>query len=146
MVLKHKFKHFSIIIGIVFLLFIAFPIIANAAACTDCGAIVCCGNEGQPPCDFAALFCLVQRVINFILFQLIPPLAVLWCAYAGFIMMTSAGDPAKFKSGKDMITYAVIGLLVAYSAWLLVYWFVSFIGGETQSNWLLQFFKTPKNP
>ena len=142
MFLKHKSKYLSIFIGIVFLFIIAFPIIANAASCAQCSSLVCCGNEGQDPCDFAAFFCLIQRVIDFILFQVLPPLAVLWCTYAGFTMMTSAGNPAKFKQGRDMITFTILGLIVAYSAWMLVYWFVLAIGGETQSSWLLQFFQS----
>lgn len=144
MVFLHcKFKYLFAVIGLIFLFAIICPIIANAA-CTQCAngdnSIVCCGNEGQPPCTFEDMFCLIQKIINFILFILIPPLAVIWFAYAGFTILTAAGNPSKVKQGKDMITYAFLGMLLAYSAWLLVYWFVSVIGGEAQAPWLLNFF------
>jgi len=73
-------------------------------------------------------------------------LAVIWFTYAGFIILTAAGNPNKVKQGRDMITYACLGILIAYSAWMLVYWFVSFIGGESQANWLLQFFQQSSSP
>jgi len=145
MIFNKKYKYFSLL-GLLFLVFIAFPIITSAATCPTCDSIVCCGNEGEDPCSLADLFCLVQRIINFILWQLVPPLIVIWFAYAGFLMLTSGGDPGKTKQAKDMITAAAIGIILVYSAWMLVYWFISFIGGPTQSNWLLQFFTTQTTP
>lgn len=166
MIFKNKLKQFYFVIGIVFLFLIASPVIINAAtvnsyACPECDALVCCGNGDTPcpegssyaegetcyrPCTFNDMFCLVKKIIDFILFQLVPPLAVLWFAYAGFLMLTSGGDPGKTKQAKDMVTAAFIGIILVYSAWMLVYWFISFIGGPTQSNWLLQFFTTQTTP
>lgn len=80
-------------------------------------------------------------MINFILFVIIPPVAAVWFAYAGFLMLTAAGDPGKTKQARDMILYVVIGILIAYAAWLLVYWFIGFIGGTDQAEWLRQFFE-----
>ena len=163
MAFKNKLKQFYFVIGVVFLFLIASPTIINAAtvnsyACPECDALVCCGNGDTPcpegssytegetcyrPCTFNDMFCLVKKIIDFILFQLVPPLAVLWFAYAGFTIVTAGGNPSKVKAGRDMITYAFLGLVLVYAAWALVFWFVSFIGGESSGNWLLQFFESP---
>lgn len=148
MIFKNNLKQFYCVIGLVFLFLIISPTIILADtiggyACPECDALVCCGNEGGTPCTFNDMFCLVKKIIDFILFQIVPPLAVLWFAYAGFTIVTAGGNPSKVKAGRDMITYAFLGLVLVYAAWALVFWFVSFIGGESSGNWLLQFFESP---
>jgi type IV secretory pathway VirB2 component (pilin) len=135
-----KTKYLSLVLAVLFLFSLAFPVIA-LADCQNCGSIVCCGNEGQPPCTIDDAFCLVTSIVNFVLFQLAPALAVIWFAFAGFTYLTSAGDPGKVKKAKDMIVYVVIGILIAYLAWGIVYSFIQALGGDT--NWLLQFFASP---
>ncbi|HOS88086.1 MAG TPA: hypothetical protein PL093_00575 [Candidatus Pacearchaeota archaeon] len=144
--LKNKLKNIFVVIVLIFLLTVILPITVRAYDCPECDSIVCCGNAGQDPCTFNDIFCLVSKIVNFILFTIIPALAVIWFTYAGFIILTAAGNPNKVKQGRDMITYACLGILIAYSAWMLVYWFVSFIGGESQANWLLQFFQQSSSP
>ncbi len=100
--------------------------------------IVHCGNEGQDPCTFDDFFVLVNSVIRFIVYVLVPPLAVMWFAFGGITMMTAGGDPSKIETGKRMITYGVVGVLVVYGAWIVVYEFVYFL---TNGNWTLQFFQ-----
>lgn len=141
MQINRKFKYFSVILLLIFFGCIAFPAISHAFTCNTCESLVCCGNPGQNACTFEDLFCLVKKVINFILFTIIPPLAAVWFAYAGFLMLTAAGDPGKTKQARDMLLYVVIGILIAYAAWLLVYWFIGFIGGTDQAEWLRQFFE-----
>lgn len=40
-------------------------------------------------------------------------IAVLFIIYGGFVWLTSAGDPTKVRIGKEYITYAIVGLLLA---------------------------------
>jgi hypothetical protein len=103
------------------------------------GPIVCCGNPGFCKCTFDDFFDLINRLIDFILFQFVPPLAILWFVFGGVTMMTASGDPSKIEKGKKMITYGVIGVLLVYSAWLLVYEFVNYMTGG--DPWPLKFFK-----
>jgi type IV secretory pathway VirB2 component (pilin) len=137
-----KSKYLFFILSLLFLFSIAFPAIVFAA-CTPCpdGSLVCCGNAGNPPCTIDDAFCLITNIVNFILFQLAPILAVIWFSFAGFTYLTSAGDPGKVKKAKDMIIYVVVGLLIAYLAWGIIYSFIQMLGGDT--NWLLQFFSNP---
>ncbi|MFA5013110.1 MAG: pilin [Candidatus Paceibacterota bacterium] len=166
MILSLKIKHFTTFTAILFLfLSIIVPITTAMAddpaaeeglqVCNygECKSIVCCGNgdpilNGQPnpaykPCTFNDIFCTINRIVHFILFEIVPALALIWFAIAGFTIITAAGDPGKVTQGRQMITYAVIGLLVVFTAWILVYEFVGFIGGADQKEWLLQFFKKP---
>jgi len=38
----------------------------------------------------------------------------------GFILLTSRGNPEKIKSGKDTLVWAIIGLFVAFSSYILL--------------------------
>lgn len=43
---------------------------------------------------------------------------------AGFTLLTSAGDAKKLESGKQRLTYAIVGFLVIFVA----YWVVQLVG------------------
>ncbi len=56
-----------------------------------------------------------QDLINIIgkwIFNLAIPIAVIIIIYAGVLMLTSGGQPARFQSGAKALWYAVIGLAV----------------------------------
>jgi hypothetical protein len=40
--------------------------------------------------------------------------------YAGYTMMTSAGDPGKVKKGKDTLIGSIIGLVISLLAFAIV--------------------------
>jgi len=67
---------------------------------------------------------------NFVLSDLLNPLiqnlltisaiaAFIVLIFAGFGFITSAGDEKKLKDSSNMINYALIGLLLVASAWLI---------------------------
>lgn len=62
---------------------------------------------------------VVKEAIS-IISWIIGVLAVIMIIYAGFLMVTSAGDPGKVATAKNIILYAVIGLIVAISAWAII--------------------------
>jgi len=100
-------------------------------------------GEGLVPCDgfdctFDQLLGLPGTIIDFVLFQLIPPLAVLGFVYAGFIMMTSDGNSGKFNQGRNAMLAIAVGLIIVYLSWSLVKLFIEILGGQ---SWVLQFFK-----
>lgn len=57
------------------------------------------------------LTCPMQAVINF-LFTIAIPLCAIMVLVGGFQMLTAAGDPAKFSSGRKTILYAVAGFAI----------------------------------
>ncbi|MBI5147677.1 MAG: hypothetical protein HZA37_00780 [Parcubacteria group bacterium] len=88
------------------------PIIAQAD-------LIPCGN-GDVMCTLEDLIYLADNVINFILFDLAAPLAVLSIAIGGVLMITASGDTGQLERGKSIFYNTVIGFVVAFGAWLIV--------------------------
>ena len=54
---------------------------------------------------------LIRGVWNYLL-MLVVPVAVVMILYSGWKMMTSKGDPAKFKAGRQMLFATIIGMII----------------------------------
>ena len=59
-----------------------------------------------------------------LLFGLVGGLAVAALLYGGVQLALSEGDPGKIKNARATMTYAIVGIILAASAFLVV-WFVS---------------------
>jgi hypothetical protein len=66
-------------------------------------------------------------VVNTLLF-LLGAAAVIVIIIGGITYTTSAGNDANVKRAKDMILYAVIGLVLAFAAYEIVNWVVRAFG------------------
>ncbi len=82
--------------------------------------IVLCGNTDQPMCNLCDLYVLVRKIIDFLLFQLALPIAVIVALIGGILILVSAGDTKKLEQGKSALTNAVVGIIIAFAAWLLI--------------------------
>lgn len=51
--------------------------------------------------------------------------------YAGFLWMTAQGDDSKVKKAKDMITQAVIGLVIIVAAYAIADFVIASLGNAT---------------
>lgn len=65
----------------------------------------------------------VKKIVNALLY-LVGITAVIVIIIAGFMYMTSAGDPSKASKAKNALLYAVIGLVIAIAAYAIVNWVV----------------------
>ncbi len=92
------------------------------------GPIVPCGqkeNISRTPedetvsCTLCHFFVMAKRIIEFIL-ALIMFLAPAFAAAGGIIILTSSGKPDQVAWGKRIITYALIGLVIAFAAWTII--------------------------
>jgi len=81
-------------------------------------AIVPCG--GDVACKACHIFPLANNVIGFILFGLAMPFAVIMILWGGILMVTGAGNPGQLEKGRNYLTWAVIGLVVAFAGWIIV--------------------------
>jgi len=79
-----------------------------------------------PPCAFSGT-CrnvndLLQLIINFGsgMFAIIGSFAFAFFVYGGFTIVTSFGNAERVKKGKDIMVAAVVGLVIALSAYLLI--------------------------
>ena len=52
--------------------------------------------------------------------SLVGGVALLFIIYGGFILMTSSGDPSRIRMGKEYVTYAIIGLVLAIFSFVIV--------------------------
>ncbi len=152
---------------IIFLLSLSLPLTAsagtyiavhNGTAETICyEGLVPCGKEvsmggswenGQcvggtaidAPCTFCHFFVMLDGIFDFILFQLVPPLAVLMLAIGGIMYIMAyfseaetlvggaKGGPKMLSQAKKLITSVILGLIIIYAGWLLVDLFFDVIG------------------
>ena len=109
----------------IFLLLISFPFLANAQGLVPCGPGK---SEPNNVCQFCHIFVLFENVVNFFLFQIVPPLAVLMIVIGGIYFFISAGDPNKINKGKGILTTVIAGLIIIYCAWIFINFFFMLIG------------------
>lgn len=74
-------------------------------------------------CTYEKLIYMVQRIIQFALYLLIPIVLgmILWI---GFKFLTANGDSGKLADAKKMIKPLLIGIIMIFTAWLIVYTFL----------------------
>ncbi|TAL14692.1 hypothetical protein EPN95_02200 [Patescibacteria group bacterium] len=70
---------------------------------------------------------IVGTVVDTLLF-LLGLAAVVVIIIAGFTYVTSSGEAAAITRAKNMILYAVVGLVVAFSAYAIIHWVLHAFG------------------
>jgi saccharopine dehydrogenase-like NADP-dependent oxidoreductase len=86
-------------------------------------------SQGQQTGD--KLINSIKSFINWVL-GMLATVALVICLWAGFLMVTSAGDEAKYKKGMDILKKAGIGLIIIGLAWLIVSVVFRLIGNMTK--------------
>ncbi len=124
------------------LLFIFLPLLLFfAAAHAQAAGLVPCGGDTEPACEFCHLFVMIERVIDLVLFTLVPPIAVLMLAIGGGMFFFASGNQELLGKSRQLLWSVVIGLIIIYSAWILIGMFLSIIGvaqtefGSAIKNW-----------
>jgi len=98
-------------------------------ACTQLG-----GNWRSPQqknsisCQFCHFFVMFGELVNFLIFKITIPAAVLLLVISGAMFVFAAGNPGWIKKGQDIMKSVVIGLVIIFLAYLVVGAFLSFIG------------------
>ncbi len=70
---------------------------------------------------------LIGNIIKTIL-TIVGALALAMFVYGGFTWLTSAGSPEKVKKGKDILIWAVIGLIVIFTSYTAVDFVLTALG------------------
>ncbi len=108
-----------------FFIFLFIPFLTYAG-------LVPCGGEGQPECEICHLFVLLQNVINFILWQVLPYLIPLMIIAAGVVMIVAYVDlnkgPEWIKRSREILKNIAIGIVLVYASWIIVNVFFQIIG------------------
>src|SRR3989344_3005998 len=98
------------------------------------GGIVPCGTQKDAngiitnPCNLCHLYTGAKNIIDFMLLDLILPLAVIAFLIGGIFMLASAGNPQMLQTGKTAITNTIIGVIIAFASWLIIATIVNTLG------------------
>jgi len=109
------------------LLFFLFPLIFFPFIVSAAG-LVPCGGPGEDPCTLCHLFVLVDSIIDFLIFNLVPPIALLMIIIGALMLIFSMDNPQIVSTGKRILKSVVIGLVIIYASYSLVGWFLVSIG------------------
>ena len=124
-------KKISLVILMSLLFFSLIPTITKAGF-VPCGAreddLSTLDADESKPCQLCDFFVMFDRIVDFVLFKLVPPIATLMLVIGGVMFFAAAGDPANLGRAKGLLTSVVIGLLIVYGAWLLISAFFLAIG------------------
>ena len=105
------------------------PLVSLSAGLVPCGRTDSGATaEERQPCTFCHLFVMIDRVLDFILFKIVPVLAALMIAIGGFMYIFAFGKPEMISQAKRLFTAIAIGLLIIYGAWVFINTFLMFIG------------------
>lgn len=75
----------------------------------------------------------IRTAINWVL-GMLSVIALALCLYAGFLMVTSAGDEKKYKDGLGILKYAAIWLAIIWLSWLIVSVIFRIINSSIEPN------------
>jgi hypothetical protein len=93
-------------------------------------------NETKP-CTTCDIFALASRVMNFILFTLVPAVAVLFYLLGGLMILLSRGSPGLVTTGKNFFWNTTWGLVIIFGAWMITNTVLKSIVGDkdVSKNW-----------
>ncbi|MEK7572280.1 MAG: hypothetical protein AAB493_00250 [Patescibacteria group bacterium] len=86
------------------------------------------------PCGFNDLLTMVNKVVHFVLFVMVVPIAAILFAYAGFMLITSGGEVGKKKKALSVFWNVGLGLIIAVAAWLIISTILSIVGFD--GSWI----------
>ena len=90
------------------------------------GGIIPANCRTGCPCTLCDLYQLSLNIIDFLLYGISLPVAAAMLAWGGLKMLTSAGNPTAITEAKKILTNAVIGIILAFLAWLIIAYFTGF--------------------
>lgn len=132
--LKNKKKIFLLLS---FLFLFIFSASSTSAAFVNCELETNNSESGfGTPCDFCKLLEIINKVINFLLFFVIAPLAVVAFIVAGLFFLFGGTQPNLITKGRKTIIVTVTGTIIAFSAWLAVNTVIDQLGPNNKILWL----------
>ena len=103
-------------------IFLLAPEAANAQG------LVACGGADQNPCQLCDIFKLVKNILDIFIFPFVPIIGALLLAVGGFFMFIGGANPQWLSRGKSILIATIVGLIIVYTAWLVINTFFTFFG------------------
>lgn len=116
---------------IIFAIIMAIPFVALAQIDSEdlvkCGKIDANGVLASEDCDYTDLINLIQDGLNFIIYKLATPIAVVMFGWAGFKLIMNKGDKKELDDAKKVFTNVMWGYGIMLAAFLIVKLIFSFL-------------------
>jgi len=125
MILKAKQKIILILPILTLAFVVCLPVLALTVS--ETGLETTAGEADLPEADFTVV---IGRVIA-AAFSLVGVIFFLLLLYGGFLWMTSRGNEEIVKKAKDLITSAVIGLLIVIAGYAISTFVIGLLLGST---------------
>jgi len=133
-VMKHKNVRIRLMKKILLISFLFLLIFSPAL--TQAGIVPCGLTEDDPkqegdqtiPCSFCHFFVLINNIIKFVMFTLVPSIAVLMLIVGGVMFFFAGAKPDMLIRAKGVITSVLIGLVIIFCAWVAVNTIITKIG------------------
>lgn len=136
--MKTFFKNLICFLFIASIFLVAIPA-SRAAGFDEDGLVPCNGpsaGNGLPACKVCHLFQLVVNITKFLSETVALPLAGLMFLIGGIMMVSSGGVESRYKKGKEILINTLIGLILVFSAFLIVNTLITFFAsGELSVGW-----------
>lgn len=147
-------KKLTLLFLIVFLGGLFFPLVSLAGEYQADGRIIhyeglvpCGKSQAGPgedpevtmPCQFCHFFVMIDGILDFLFVFIVPPIAALMLVVGGIMFYLAGGNPQLMTQARNLIKYAVIGLVVIYGAYLIIGTVLTMVGVEewtTLDKWL----------
>ena len=130
--MKKKF----LTISLVFLFLFLSPGLIQSAGLVPCGP-----GTSKDACEFCDFFVLFKNIVDFLLKPptgLIWPIAILMIAIGGFMYVIAfvnpEAGPGMLTRAKAVFTTTAYGLLIMFSAWIVINLFFQIIGVQEWTN------------
>ncbi len=95
-------------------------LLSSTAFAQQEGILPACGGAGQPACTICNLFQLIDNLVRIVIVGLVPAIAGLIIAIAGFKFLVNQDNADVMEKSKKIILMVIIGLLLIYGSYAIV--------------------------
>lgn len=107
------YRYISMLLRLLILVLLFLPMLSEAKN------LVPCGGESEPACQSCHAVGLVNGVVVWLV-GILGIITSIIVVYAGFKLVTSAGNTAAKTQAKSLMTNVLIGYVIVLSAWLVI--------------------------
>ncbi len=111
---------FLITISVLLLLSLTPNLVLASSNCNPFNGLVPPPTGDGNTYTIADFFSLIAAIINFIIFCLVPPIAVLMLIIGGLVFLFAGGSPQIASLGKRILITTIIGLAIVYGSWIII--------------------------
>lgn len=110
------------------------PHVALAASLPYFGPIVPTAANACPAA-WGLLIEVINNIMRVALSLVIVFIAPIMIAYAGFLLVTNAGNSGQISKARTLLTNTIVGIVIALAAWMIVGAIMTALTGKDVSYW-----------